>query len=129
MSISVREERTRYNPNLSEEEPLFNASTINPGSAPVMPQIPAETWGTWIRTKIDGVRVRDHLLPPPAKVRRVTHHAAMAYANVPAFMARLNERTEIASKALAFTILTACRTNEVLSATHGLRSIGRPVHG
>src|ERR1700720_1484806 len=43
MSISVRKERTRYNPNLSEEEPLFNASTINPGSAPVMPQIPAET--------------------------------------------------------------------------------------
>jgi hypothetical protein len=71
----------------------------------------------------------DHLLLPPAKVRRVTHHAAMAYADVPAFMARLNERTEIASKALAFTILTACRTNEVLSATHGLRSIGRPVHG
>jgi hypothetical protein len=41
----------------------------------------------------------------------------MAYADLPAFTARLNERTEIASKALAFTILTACRTNEVLSAT------------
>jgi integrase len=58
----------------------------------------------------------DHLLPPPAKVRRVAHHAALAYADVPAFMARLGERTDIASKALAFTVLTACRTNEVLGA-------------
>jgi hypothetical protein len=60
---------------------------------------------------LDYLKLKEpHLLPPPAKVRRVTHHAAMAYADVPAFMARLNERTEIASKALAFTILTACRT-------------------
>ena len=28
---SVRNDPTRYNPNLSEEEPLFNASTFNSG--------------------------------------------------------------------------------------------------
>ena len=36
-SIWVREEPTRYNPNLSEEEPLFSASTFNSGRASVMP--------------------------------------------------------------------------------------------
>jgi integrase len=41
----------------------------------------------------------------------------MAYADVPAFMALLGERSDIASKALVFAILTACRTNEVLGAT------------
>jgi hypothetical protein len=30
-SISVRNDPTRYNPNLSEEEPLFNASIFNSG--------------------------------------------------------------------------------------------------
>jgi integrase len=60
----------------------------------------------------------DHLLPPPSKVRLVTHHAAMAYVEVPAFMARLRERDGgIAARALAFAILTGCRTNEVLGAT------------
>ena len=41
----------------------------------------------------------------------------MAYADVPAFMARLGSRSDIAARALAFLILTACRTNEVLAAT------------
>jgi integrase len=59
----------------------------------------------------------DHLLAPPGKVRCVNHHAAMPYAAVPAFMARLGERSDIAAKALAFLVLTACRTNEVLGST------------
>ena len=40
-SISIREEPTRYKPNLSEEEPLFSASTFSSDSASVM-RIPAE---------------------------------------------------------------------------------------
>jgi hypothetical protein len=35
-SISVGNDPTRYNPNLSEEEPLFRASTFNSGRASVM---------------------------------------------------------------------------------------------
>ena len=35
-SLSIREDPTRYNPNLSEEEPLFSASTFKSGSASVM---------------------------------------------------------------------------------------------
>src|SRR5665213_2285012 len=41
-SIPIREDPAQYNPNFSEEEPLFNASTINSGSAPVM-RCPPET--------------------------------------------------------------------------------------
>jgi hypothetical protein len=35
-SISIREDPAQYNPNLSEEEPLFSASTFNSGAASVM---------------------------------------------------------------------------------------------
>jgi integrase len=70
----------------------------------------------------------DHLLPPPSKVRHVTPHAAMAYAEVPAFMARLRERDGgIAARALAFAILTGCRTNEVLGATWDETDLGSRV--
>jgi len=58
----------------------------------------------------------DHLLPSPAKVHRPDHHPAMPYQDVPEFIARLGVRTDIASKALAFAILTAARTGEVLGA-------------
>jgi integrase len=57
-------------------------------------------------------RLKDHL---PAKPK-VTHHAAMPYADVPAFMARLRERQSISARALELTILTACRTQEVTDA-------------
>ena len=58
----------------------------------------------------------DKLLPKKAKLRRVRHMAAMPYAEVPALMARLQERPEIAAKALEFAILTAARTAETLGA-------------
>ncbi len=54
----------------------------------------------------------DHLLPKPSKVRAVKHHAAMAYADVPAFMASLAQREGVSARALAFTILTAARSGE-----------------
>src|SRR6202050_2087908 len=40
-SLSIRADPTRYNPNLSEEDPLFSARTFNSGSASVM-RCPAE---------------------------------------------------------------------------------------
>jgi integrase len=57
----------------------------------------------------------DKLLPAPRKLSR-GHHAAMPYAEVPAFMARLAEIPTTSNNALAFTILTAARTNEVTGA-------------
>lgn len=60
----------------------------------------------------------DQMLPNPKKVgKRRGHHAAMPYADLPAFMARLAETPGAAAKALAFTILTAARSGEVLNAT------------
>jgi integrase len=55
----------------------------------------------------------DHLLPAKSKVRRVRHHAAMAYADISAFMATLREQDGTSARALEFLILTAARTSEV----------------
>ena len=58
----------------------------------------------------------DHLLPRRQKLSR-GHHAAMPYAQLPAFIAELRGREAVAASALEFLILTAARTNEVLGAT------------
>jgi len=56
-----------------------------------------------------------HLLPKRGKLTR-GHHAAMAYADIPAFVARLREREAVAAMALEFCILTAARSGEVYGA-------------
>jgi integrase len=58
----------------------------------------------------------DKLLPPISRVRKVEHHAALAYSEVGEFMAELRDRDEAAGRALEFLILEAARTNEVLGA-------------
>jgi integrase len=58
----------------------------------------------------------EHWLPKPKKVRRVEHHAALDYRNLPAFMRELDTRQGLAARALRFTILTATRTSEALGA-------------
>lgn len=61
---------------------------------------------------------RGHLaliLPKRQKLSR-GHHAAMNYAEVPAFIAELRERETIHALALEFLILTAARSGEVLGA-------------
>lgn len=54
----------------------------------------------------------------PKQGERDEHHAALPYAEVPAFVARLRtgEAGEIARLAFEFLILTAARTSEVLGA-------------
>ncbi len=54
------------------------------------------------------------ILPNPQKIKNEEHHAAMSYANVPAFLRQLRERDGIASLALEFLILNASRTGEVI---------------
>jgi len=58
----------------------------------------------------------DHLLPKPSKVQKPKHHPALPYAEMGAFMTELRERTGLGALALEFTILTAARTGEVISA-------------
>jgi len=58
----------------------------------------------------------DHLLPAKAKVRRVKHHAALPYAELPDFIAKLRSQEGVAARALEFTVLTAARTGDTIGA-------------
>ena len=72
------------------------------------------------RDALNPARWRGHLdklLPKPSRVKRVRHHPAMPYEDVPAFMAELVKDRSISAQALRFLILTAGRTGEVLQAT------------
>ena len=57
----------------------------------------------------------DQLLPKRQRLMR-GHHAAIAYAKLPAFLANLQSRQATAAQALEFAILTAARSGEVLGA-------------
>lgn len=59
----------------------------------------------------------DAILPKRKKRETVKHHAAMAYADVPAFVTQLAARNAIAADALRLVILTAARTGEVINAS------------
>lgn len=86
-----------------------------------------------IERVLDAARAKGHITPPwenparwkgnlkllmPARQKLSRgHHKALAFAEVPGFVARLHARDAMAVSALEFTILTAARTNEVLGAT------------
>jgi integrase len=55
----------------------------------------------------------------PARGAKPVHHAALPYAELPAFMGALGERQGVGARALTFTILVAARTNETLGAEWG----------
>ena len=74
-------------------------------------------WSDWLKRKLGNPKKL-------GKTDRLTgeriergNHAAMSYANVPAFMTRLGEAPGGAARALAFTVLTCARTNETLGMT------------
>jgi integrase len=58
----------------------------------------------------------DQVLPAGPEIAKVVHHAALPYADAPAFVAELRKRGGIDAAALEFLILTASRTGEVLNA-------------
>lgn len=55
----------------------------------------------------------------PRQPRKDGHFAAMPYADVPAFIARLRERVSVGRLALEALILTAARSGEIRGATWG----------
>jgi integrase len=64
-------------------------------------------------------RWRGHLeraLPARAKIQKVKHHAALPFADLPAFMGELRAMSGDSARALEFAIMTATRTNETLKA-------------
>src|SRR5215472_11824073 len=82
------------------------------------------------RTGENPARWRGHLdklLPARAKVRKVEHHAALPYTELPDFMTALRTHGGIAARALEFAILTAARTGETIAATWGEINIGKKV--
>jgi integrase len=60
-----------------------------------------------------------HILPARGKVRKVAHHAALGFDDMPEFLAALRGREGMSVRALEFAILTAARTGEVLGARWG----------
>ena len=58
----------------------------------------------------------DNLLPARSKIAKVQHHAALPFADLPAFMVELRNQEGVAARALEFLILTAARTGEVIGA-------------
>jgi integrase len=61
----------------------------------------------------------ENLFPNRSKVRKVKHHAALPFSQMPSFMAALVHQAGEGARALRFAILTAARTGEVIGATWG----------
>jgi integrase len=61
----------------------------------------------------------DKLLPPSSKAKRTQNHPALPYSELSRFMQALNSVEGLSASALKMTILTACRTSEVLEADWG----------
>jgi integrase len=71
------------------------------------------------RSGDNPARWRGHLaevFPARSKVRKVEHHPALPYAQLPQFMAELRGRDSTSARALEFTILCAVRTGETIGA-------------
>jgi integrase len=66
-------------------------------------------------------------LAAPAKIKKIKHHPALPYVELPAFMAELRARDGIAARALEFTVLTAARTGEVTGAAWAEIDLARKV--
>jgi integrase len=57
------------------------------------------------------------MLADPRKIGERGHHAAMPYADLPAFMARVADEHGPAASALGFIVLTGARAGETINAT------------
>jgi integrase len=71
------------------------------------------------KQRIERVRqwVKDGMpLPLKGVSKRVRHHPALPFTELPAFMSDLRERDSVSARALEFTILTAARTSETIGA-------------
>jgi integrase len=58
----------------------------------------------------------DKVLPSPSRIKNVRHHPALPVVELPKFMRDLSGRDNTTARALAVTILTGLRTNEVTNA-------------
>jgi integrase len=59
----------------------------------------------------------EKLFPSLGKIQKVKHHPALPYAELPAFMARLDAEEGLGAMAMRFVVLTAVRTGEAIGAS------------
>ena len=55
-------------------------------------------------------------LPRHGASKRVEHHPAISFEDIPAFIAELRKRNSVSARALEFTVLTAARTSDTIDA-------------
>jgi integrase len=101
--------------------PLWEAKKVETGS-----RVRGRIEAILSAAKAEGLRVGenpalwrghlDQLLPSKRKVRKVEHHPALPYAELPTFMASLATDTSAAARLLRFIILTAARYTEAARA-------------
>jgi integrase len=65
-------------------------------------------------------------LADPGKLRKVKHHPALPHADIPELFDWLKTKDTLASKALAFTILTAARNGESRQAIQSELDLSKP---
>jgi integrase len=75
------------------------------------------TWAVAKQYRHDMPLLSAKALRMPKQAKGHAHHAAMPYAEVPAFLSLLREREGMSRLALEFAILTAARSGEVRGAT------------
>lgn len=106
--------------------PTLGARPVKAIDAALINGVVADIWAktpetaSRVKQRIERVVqwVRDGMpLPAPAKAKRVKHHAALPWQDLPAFMAELRERNSISARCLEFTVLCAARTGETIGAT------------
>jgi integrase len=96
----------------------IDAALINGALADIWRKTP-ET-ASRVKQRVERVVqwVKDGMpLPAPSKAKRVRHHPALSWAEIPSFMAELRARDSISARALEFTVLCASRTGETIGAT------------
>jgi integrase len=83
----------------------------------------------WMKTPETAKRTRQRIdrvlqwgkdgkpLPQHGAAQKRGHHAAMPFAEVPAYVQKLRKRASVSAIATEFTILTAARTGETIGAT------------
>lgn len=72
-----------------------------------------------LRQGVNPAQWRGHLdclLPQAKKIKKVVHHSALDYKELPSFVEKLQGRGGVGALALEFCILTASRTGEVIYA-------------
>jgi integrase len=105
---------------LSVLEPIWNSNFVTARRVRTRIENVLD-WATvkGFRTGPNPAKWKGHLaisMPGKGEIAKVTHHEALAFTEVPTFMAALAKRESVGARALEFLVLCTARTSEVLEA-------------